>query len=101
MKYTLILCSLLAIAACKKVAPTPCFTIDKGKTAKLNEEVQFNASCTLDANYYEWNFGDGSAIGSGVTEKHKYTTQGIFAVKLTVKNGDVVAEKTDSLTITQ
>ncbi|MSQ78993.1 MAG: PKD domain-containing protein [Flavobacteriaceae bacterium] len=98
MKYTLILGSMLAITACK-VAPTPCYSIDKGKTAKLNEEVQFNASCTLDANYYEWNFGDGSAIAGGITQKHKYTTEGTYAVKLTVKNGKVVAEKTDSLKI--
>ena len=55
MKYTLIICSLLTIAACKKVAPTPCFTIDKGKVAKLNEEVQFNGrsveNVTLVPNY--------------------------------------------------
>jgi len=40
---------------------------------------------------YSWNYGDGSAAGSGVTTSHTYTTPGIYYIHLTVtdNNGNV------------
>ncbi|HCS19993.1 MAG TPA: hypothetical protein DIW47_05425, partial [Bacteroidetes bacterium] len=33
---------------------------------------------------YEWNFGDGSALGSGTNPTHQYTTPGVYEVTMTV-----------------
>jgi PKD repeat protein len=51
--------------------------------------VRFTASD--DADSYDWDFGDGSAHGSGKTADHAYTQAGTFLVKLTVtKAGNTV-----------
>jgi PKD repeat protein len=73
--------------------PVPCFTVDKSKTPKVNEEVQFDASCSNDATSYDWDFGDGTQ-GSSITVKHKYTAAATYNVTLKTKN----ASKNQSIT---
>ena len=34
---------------------------------------------------YEWDWGDGSPTGSGVTASHEYAAGGTYAIKLTVE----------------
>lgn len=94
---TLIIIAIPFFLACSKT-PVPCFTVDKGKTAKVNEEVQFNATCSTDADSYSWDFGDGST-GSGSTVKHKYTTAANYVVKLTASNKSKFATSNQDLTI--
>ncbi len=60
-------------------------------TGGVNQTITFNGSGSTDPNgyplTYNWNFGDGS-FGSGVAPVHKYTSPGIYAVKLTVSNNN-------------
>ncbi|WP_051476053.1 glycoside hydrolase family 9 protein [Aquimarina megaterium] len=64
--------------------------------------VSFDASASSDSDgnplTYAWDFGDGTT-GSGVIATHEYTTVGTYSVKLTVSNGNKVAVKTLTVTI--
>ena len=88
---------LLLFTSCKKT-PVPCFSSDKGSAAKVNEEVQFDASCSKNVSTFTWDFGDGTST-SGNPVKHKYSTQGVYIVKLTENNGSKTASLTQNLTI--
>ena len=88
---------LFFFTSCKKT-PTPCFSIDKGSVAKLNEEVQFDASCSKNVSSYTWDFGDGTTA-SGNPVKHKYSAVGTYAIILKEKNGNKTASLTQNLTI--
>ena len=52
--------------------------------------VAFNGSASTVSNgltaMYSWDFGDGSALGTGATPSHTYAMAGTFLVKLTVKD---------------
>ncbi|HEY7185269.1 MAG TPA: PKD domain-containing protein [Vicinamibacterales bacterium] len=70
--------------------PVPAFTFLPGSPAQF-QEVTFNASTTTlggaicNGNCsYSWDFGDGSDTASGQSVKHRFQTQGIQVVKLTV-----------------
>ena len=53
-----------------------------------------------DALTYSWNFGDGSASGSGASPVHEYETWGTYTVTLTVTDaGGLSAISTTSVTI--
>ena len=60
----------------------------------LNLTVNFSSDGTFDPDgdtslVYEWNFGDGTPIVSGVTETtHTYITEGIYSAQLKVIDGD-------------
>jgi serine protease len=47
----------------------------------------FDASASIGATSYSWNFGDGSSLGSGSTTNHTYLAAGSFTVVLTVSGG--------------
>ncbi len=83
----LLLCIGLAMLAvsCTKT-PQACFVTDKGSAnSKVNEEIQFDASCSKDADSYSWNFGDG-ASQTGYLTKHKYPNAGSYTVILTANH---------------
>ena len=86
-KMILVLCiglSLLAVSCTK--TPEACFVTDKGSAnSKVNEEIQFDASCSKDADSYSWNFGDG-ASQTGYLTKHKYPNAGSYTVILTANH---------------
>ena len=52
--------------------------------------VNFSGAASTDSNggiaSYEWNFGDGSALASGVTTSHSYTLGGVYTASLKVTN---------------
>lgn len=74
-----------ALAGCTKT-PTACFVTDKGSAnTKVNEEIQFDASCSKDADSYNWDFGDGTTQAGSPT-KHKYPTAGNYNVVLTANH---------------
>ena len=64
------------------------FTADVNP-ASVNQAVSFTASAA-DPNgaplLYAWNFGDGSPLGAGISPSHAWTKEGVFTVKLTVKD---------------
>lgn len=97
ISHLTLLIVLVALFSCSK-APVACFVIDKGKTAKVNEEVQFDGMCSKNADTYSWDFGDGtSSIGSPV--KHKYANTGIYVIRLLVARNGETATVNSSLTI--
>ncbi|MES2018419.1 MAG: PKD domain-containing protein [Pseudomonadota bacterium] len=65
--------------------------------------VAFSGSGSTDANgpiqSYEWNFGDGSALASGVAASHTYTAAGSYSAALKVNNVNGLSD-TRALTIT-
>lgn len=69
------------------VAPTAAFTSDMDLLAGT-----FNASGSTDSDgsvaSYSWDFGDGTAAGSGATPQHTYAAPGTYQVKLTVTDND-------------
>ena len=88
---------LFLFTSCKKT-PVPCFSSDKGGVAKVNEEVQFDASCSKNVSTYTWDFGDGTSM-SGNPVKHKYSTQGVYIVKFCVNEAVLLPLFSVSLTI--
>jgi PKD repeat protein len=95
----LVIVSGLILASCSR-KPSACFVLNENKaSAKVNEEVKYDASCTANGKSYTWDFGNGlSEIG--VSVKTKYTSPGTYTVKLTVKNGPKSAVKEQAVTIT-
>ena len=104
MKKIITACTLslgfLTLTSCTKT-PSACFTVDKGSAnTRINEEIQYNALCSTDADSYTWDYGDGSANESGAQVKHKYRTAGSYTVRLTAKNGSKDASTTQVVAIT-
>ena len=53
----------------------------------INQDVYFNASASRPTDgTFAWNFGDGTAAGSGVAPTHRYGQAGTYTVVLTVAN---------------
>ncbi|MBC7413284.1 MAG: PKD domain-containing protein [Bacteroidia bacterium] len=96
-KIALSLSIASTLFACTKT-PTPCFSIDRGKPTKVNEEIQFDASCSNNASTFSWEFGDGTT-GTGVAVKHKYTVDKMYIVRLTATNKRKTADITQELII--
>ena len=72
------------LPACKK-EPVACATADKTLVA-VGEEITFT-NCSVDADEYKWNFGDGLTSGVG-TIAHAYDVVGIYAVTLSAYSED-------------
>jgi probable HAF family extracellular repeat protein len=73
-------------------------------TGHKKKPVAFDAGHSTDpdgdALTYSWNFGDGSALGSGATPVHDYETWGTYMVTLTVTDaGGLSATSTTTATI--
>jgi PKD repeat protein len=62
-------------------------------SGKAGAAIAFNGSGSsdLDSNplTYDWNFGDGTAHGTGVNPAHTYASAGLYAVSLVVNDGMV------------
>lgn len=67
---------------------------------KVNEEIQFNAACSTDADAYSWEYGDGSG-DNGAAVKHKYPQPGSYVVKLTAKNSSKSSSASKTVVVTQ
>lgn len=65
------------------VVPTPSFTAIPQAATSTGQTVDFDASATVGASSYAWDFGDGNT-GSGALTSHTYTANGTFTVVLTV-----------------
>lgn len=95
---TLPLLALLALAA-RPHGPTAAFTVTPG-SGPPPFSVDVNASTSITGHppitSYGWDWGDGTAAGSGVTASHVYTATGTFTIRLTVRDqagtGEATAE---------
>jgi hypothetical protein len=74
--------------------PTAAFTSTmSGQVASVDGSTSNDYDGTIAS--YSWNWGDGSAAGSGATAAHTYSAPGTYAVTLSVSDN---AGKTDSVT---
>ncbi len=92
--FYLIVVALL-MSKCTK-APDSCFTYSPSHINAGNV-VTFNANCSKNASYFEWNFGDGTAdtnVANTHTIHHVYKTPGSYKVILNAKQkGGVTSRK--------
>ena len=99
-KNIVVLGLLLACSSCSKT-PEACFSVDKGSlNTKVNEEIQFNAACSTDADAYTWEYGDGGS-DTGAAVKHKYPQAGSYVVKLVAKNSSKTSTASKTVVVTQ
>ena len=101
-----ILCALtvaviIFLTACTK--PTEACFIYSPTTVTTTTIVTFNSSCSQNASYFNWSFGDNAtdtAITS-LTVIHKYSTKGTYNVTLNAKRKDGATLGKDKPTRTQ
>ena len=62
---------------------TAAFTAVPGLPTAIDLTVAFDASASVGATSYSWDFGDGNT-GTGVTTNHTYTANSSYTVKLTI-----------------
>jgi hypothetical protein len=69
----------------------------------VNTAISFDGSLSSDPDgdplTYAWDFGDDSAIGTGVTPTHSYTTAGVYNVCLTVNDGSLDSDQACTMAI--
>jgi PKD repeat protein len=93
-KYLFFCLCIICFAAvgCKK-EPVACFTLDF-----TGASVTGNADCSVNAESYTWNFGDGFTSIS-IAPTHVYDTTGVYQVSLRVENKGESDTQTQSITI--
>ncbi len=100
-QFGLIILSLavITLTSCQK-EPSASFTASK-TNADVGETIHFSNS-SLDADSYEWNFGDGN-YNKEVSPSHIFNTAGNFTVTLTAfsKNEKKSDEKVIDITINE
>ena len=91
---------------CPAASPSASFTFSPSP-ARVGGPVSFDGTASSDPNSggsitgYRWNFGDGSAAGSGATPTHSYAAPGTYAVMLTVTDAEGgTASTTHQVTVT-
>jgi PKD repeat protein len=87
----------LSIISCTK-DPAACFETNKGNPTKLNEETQFDATCSVNSETYAWDFG-GLGTATGITTKYKFTKSGKYIIKLIASKGGKNSEFIQEITI--
>jgi hypothetical protein len=69
----------------------------------VNASIGFDGSLSFDLEgdplTYAWDFGDGSATGTGSTPTHSYSTVGVYTVCLSVNDGAVTSDPTCTLAV--
>lgn len=74
------------------------FTANFGQATNSDQPVTFDASSSLGANSYIWNFGDGF-VGNGSNPTHTYTSNGSYVVQLEIEGPCGKDTITDTLVV--
>jgi PKD repeat protein len=89
--------TVLSFSSCMKT-PMACFD-SSTKTGTIGQSISFDASCSMDAHHYDWEFGDG-AIGSGASTTHAYNSAGTYTVKVKAMSKNMKKEDEKTVTVT-
>jgi PKD repeat protein len=81
--------SIPVVAGADPVAAFVITSPNPATLAQANAGIAFDASASKDSGgttnlTYQWDFGDGSALGSGKTPTHAYSARGTYTITLTV-----------------
>jgi PKD repeat protein len=87
----------LSFSSCMK-EPMACVD-SPTKSGTIGQSISFDASCSMDAHHYEWEFGDG-ATGSGATTAHAYNSAGTYTVKVKAMSKNMKKENEKTITVT-
>jgi PKD repeat protein len=97
-KITAMFLSLALLASCKN-APTACFTIvTNADSIHVGKTVQFDASCSIDASAYYWDFGNGQSAMT-TTAQTIYDSAATYAVHLVVTGSGKSAGTSKNVTV--
>lgn len=75
------------------------YTYTIGIATSANRPVDFDASTSVGANTYAWDFGDGNA-GTGATPTNIYTTNGTYSVQLIISGDCGIDSITQQVVVT-
>ena len=89
--------AVLSFSSCMK-KPMACIDT-ASKTGTVGQSISFDASCSMDAHHYEWEFGDGGT-GSGATTTHAYNTAGTYTAKIKAMSKNMKKEDEKTITVT-
>ena len=94
--FILFIVITLWATSCSKPTES-CFSYSP-KTITRDSIVTFDASCSGNASYFAWNFGDSTkdTTTTSLKIKHKFTKIGQFIVTLTAKRKDGVTMGKDT-----
>jgi PKD repeat protein len=97
-----ILTFILSLATSCSKPTESCFTYSPA-TITTNTIVAFNASCSDNASYFTWNFGDNTldTTITSLTIAHKFSSTGQFNVTLIAKRKDGMTLGKDKPKVTQ
>ncbi len=84
--------------------PVPCFALALNQTSyeliSGSANITGIASCSQNAFFYDWDFGDGSAHETTVSISHSYKKDGKFWIRLRVWNQDKSSSDSSKIQIT-
>ena len=94
--FILFILITLWATSCSKPTES-CFSYSKSKIT-TDSIVTFDASCSGNASYFAWNFGDSTkdTTTTSLKIKHKFTKTGQFIVNLVAKRKDGVTMGKDT-----
>jgi PKD repeat protein len=87
-KLTAIIALCISTSCSKK--PEACFTLSHDNPYKVGESVGLDGSCSKNARYYSWYYGDKNFTqpSDQSTSEHTYTVAGVYSVKLRVEGAN-------------
>lgn len=102
--YTSLLLTVMLLISCSKnevsnIDISPNFIIDKRTCVAPNCVVNFDATGSVGASSFRWDFGDGHQ-GAGIVTSHNYERAGNYTVTLFAVNGSQTEIATDEITVT-
>lgn len=96
---TTLIISILGLASCMK-KPMAC--VDSAtKSGTVGQSISFDASCSMDAKHFEWEFGDGAtASGSSALVTHAYNSIGTYTARVKAMSKNMKKESEKLITVT-
>lgn len=89
--------AFLGLASCMK-KPMACVD-SESKTGTAGQAVSFDASCSMNAQHYEWDFGDGATDMSGASVSHVYNNKGTYTAKVKAMSKNMKKVSDKSITV--